>query len=72
MTYAEAVAFIAAYENALTSGAGVRTLQIGDRQITYASDTDSEKLYNRALRDVAAYQNRAANRNPTISTARWK
>jgi len=72
MTYAELVTLRGALEDALTSGAGAASVQIGDRQITYAGITDVRRALAQVNRDIAAYDNRAANRNPHISTPRWR
>lgn len=71
MTYAEAVALRDAINAALLSGAGVSSLQVGDRTITYESPADARRMLNQLNRDIAAYNNKAANRNPSRVTPRW-
>lgn len=72
MTYAEAIAIRDAIEDSLLSGAGIQSVQIGDRQITYSSEMDARRMLNQLNRDILAYERRQSNINPEIRTPRWK
>lgn len=72
MTYAEAIALRDAIEANLLAGAGIASVQIGDRQITYKSAQGARELLSQLNRDIAAYENRQVNRNPSVVTPRWR
>ena len=71
MTYAEALTLRAALESAQLSGAGVVSVQIGDRQVQYSNGTEARRVLNLLNRDIAAYENRRRGRNPHVSRATW-
>lgn len=71
MTYAEALTLRANLEAALTAGGAYSVIQIGDRQVTYSSFRARELLAE-VNRDIAAYENRSAGRNPTVKVAKWR
>lgn len=70
MTYAEAVEYLAALEAASANGTSM--VQIGDRIVRYDTIDDMRAYMANLRRDIAAYENRAANRNPNIATPRWR
>lgn len=72
MTYADAVALRDALEAALLSGAGVSSVQIGDRTVTYQSASAARSALSQLNRDIAAYERGASNINPHVSTPRWR
>lgn len=70
MTYAEAVAYRSTLEAAFA--AGELSVSIGDRSVTYKNSEALRVALNQINRDIAAYENRLANRNPGISRPRWR
>ena len=72
MTYAEALELRSELESALSSGAGVASVSMGDRTITYKSADGMRQALAQINRDIAAYQRRASNANPSVSRARWR
>lgn len=54
----------------MLSGAGIISVQIGDRQVTYGKG-DVEGILNQLNRDIAAFERRASNVNPEIRTPKW-
>ena len=70
MTYAEAKAIRSAIEASLLSGAGVSSIQIGDRQVTY-NPLRAAELLAQLNRDIAAYERKASNLNPHVKIPDW-
>ena len=71
MTYAEAVTLRSALEAPLLSGAGMTSVQIGDRSITYQTAGQAQKALAEVNRSILAYERRQANLNPSISRPSW-
>ena len=72
MTYAEALTMRDALEAQLLAGAGLASVQIGDRTITYQTQAQARSALNQLNRDILSYERRSANINPTVSTPRWR
>ena len=71
MTYAEALTLRAQLEAALRTGAGIASLQIGDRQVVYSKEK-ATNLLAQINRDILTYERRASNINPEIRRPQWK
>lgn len=71
MTYAEALTLRGNIESALSEGGAYAVVQIGDRSVTYSTQK-ARDLLAQVNRDIAAYESRAAGRNPTVKVAKWR
>lgn len=71
MTYADAITLRDALEAALLSGAGARTVIVGDRTISYNSAADVRQALAEVNRSIAVYNRRSAGQNPNASRAKW-
>ena len=72
MTYAEAITLRGALEDALLSGAGMTSVQIGDRSITYQTAGQAQKALAEVNRSIVAYERRASNLNPSVVRPTWR
>jgi len=70
MTYAELITLRDAIEDAMVSGAGISSIQIGDRSITY-NPVRAEQMLARVNRDITAYERRSRGVNPHVSRVKW-
>jgi len=59
-------------EASLLSGAGVVSIQLGDRTITYETTAQATAALSKLNRDILAYQRRNAGVNPNTSRPRWR
>ena len=72
MTYTEAVALRTAIEASLLSGAGTKSVTIGDRTITYSDRAEMQNMLAQLNRDIENYDRRTAGQDPSWKRPRWR
>ena len=72
MNITQATALRDALEEALLSGAGVASVQVGDRTVTYQTPAQAKSALAQINRDIAAYARRVSGVNPSVSRPRWR
>jgi len=72
MDIAAAISLRDALEASILSGAGVVSIQHGDRTVTYETTAQATAALNKLNRDILAYQRRQSGVNPNVSRPRWR
>lgn len=72
MDYSEAVALRDALETALLTNVGVSSVTYDGKTVTYQSTNQARTQLAQLNRDIAAYNRRASNINPSVSRPRWR